>query len=56
MENYDWIRDPFNAELKRSIFAATKEEQVIDLSSETCRKRQCIFHNLGVVSKMSTEN
>jgi hypothetical protein len=38
MENYDWIRDPFNAELNGSILYITKEGLLIVLYSETSQK------------------
>ena len=40
MENYDWIKDPFNAQLKDNVLTTSEEEQFIDIISQSSLKNR----------------
>ena len=40
MENYDWIKDPFNAQLKDNVLTTSEEEQFIDFISQSSLKNR----------------
>jgi hypothetical protein len=40
MENYDWIKDPFNAEMKDNVLNISEEEQFIDIVSQSSLKNR----------------